>query len=199
VTTKKSLPQPRFHVVRFPNKVIKKSWFTGGMKTNQSTFPTPKPGEQLWGIYFTDREYAREMGDPLRAVVAAPTKIAAEEAATRLGLNDTWAHPLTAEQTKSIRESATRPPEHPYMTMQPTTAELRTAVEVLKMLGQRIHDHAAHSVSQLPDTELGDQYAGHIEAQTIEQTSHIEKVSMQLQNWRDELLQQQKKQVAQSV
>ena len=67
------------------------------------------------------------------------------------------------------------------------------------MLGQRINDHAAHSVMQLPNTELGDQYAAHIEARTIEQTSHIEKVSMQLQNWRDELLQQRKQQVAQSV
>ena len=83
--------------------------------------------------------------------------------------------------------------------MTPTTAELRTAIEVLKMLGQRLDNHAAHSVMQLPETELGDRYAAHIEAQTIEQTSHIEKVSMQLQNWRDELLQQQKKQIAQSV
>jgi hypothetical protein len=169
------------------------------MNMNQSMSPALKPGEQLWGIYFTDREYARVMGDPLRAVVAAPTKISAEEAATRLGLNDAWAHPLTVEQIKSIREAATRPPEHPRITMQPTTAELRTAVEVLKMLGQRINNHAAHSVMQLPETELGDQYAAHIEAQTIEQTSHIERVSMHLQNWRDELLQQRKQQVAQSI
>jgi len=25
--------------------------------------------EQLWGIYHVDREYARELGDPLRTVV----------------------------------------------------------------------------------------------------------------------------------
>ena len=169
------------------------------MNTNQSKLPTLKPGEQLWGIYFTDREYAREMGDPLRAVVAAPTKIAAEEAAVRLGLNVPWAHPLTTEQTKSLRAAAIRPPEPPRITMQPTTAELRTAIEVLKTLDQRLNDQAAHSVRQLPNTDLGDQYAGQIEARTIEQTSHIEKVSMQLQNWRDELLQQRKQQVAQSV
>lgn len=83
--------------------------------------------------------------------------------------------------------------------MTPTTAELRTAIEVLKMLGQRLNDHAAHSVLQLPETELGDKYAGHIEARTIEQTSHIEKVAMQLQNWRDELQKERKQQVAQSV
>lgn len=81
----------------------------------------------------------------------------------------------------------------------PTTAELRTAIEVLKMLGQRINHHADHSVVQLPNTDLGDRYAAHIEARTIEQTSHIEKVSTQLQNWREELLQQQKQRVAQSV
>jgi hypothetical protein len=92
-----------------------------------------------------------------------------------------------------------KPDEQSRTSTQPTTAELRTAIEVLKMLGQRINDHAAHSVTQLPNTELGDQYAGHIEARAIEQTSHIEKASVQLQNWRDELLQQRKQQVAQSV
>ena len=44
----------------------------------------------LWGIYHTDREYAREIGDPLRAVVEAPTKIAAEAQAVRLGFDDPW-------------------------------------------------------------------------------------------------------------
>ena len=39
--------------------------FTADMKTNESS----SPGNQLWGIYFTDREYAREMGDPLRTVI----------------------------------------------------------------------------------------------------------------------------------
>ncbi|MGH7954253.1 MAG: hypothetical protein ACREFE_20350 [Limisphaerales bacterium] len=81
----------------------------------------------------------------------------------------------------------------------PTTAELRTAIEILKKLDQRLNDHAAHSVRQLPDTDLGDQYAEQIEARTVEQTSHIEKVSMQLQNWREELLKQQNQQMTQSV
>ena len=49
--------------------------FTADMKTNESS----SSGNQLWGIYFTDREYAREMGDPLRTVIEAPTKLAAEE------------------------------------------------------------------------------------------------------------------------
>jgi hypothetical protein len=132
-------------------------------------------------------------------VVAAPTKAAAEEGAIRQGLPNSWAHPLTAEQIKSLPEFATHTQEPRRITIEPTTAELRTAIEVLKQLDQRLNDHAAHSVTQLPETELGDQYAGHIEARTIEQTSHIEKVSMQLQNWREELLQKQNQRVAQSV
>ena len=83
--------------------------------------------------------------------------------------------------------------------MTPTTAELRTAIEVLKALDERLNEHAGHSIRQLPETELGDRYASHIEARTIEQTGHIEKVSVQLKNWREEPLQQQKQQVAQSV
>lgn len=55
-------------------------------------------GNQLWGIYHTDREYARTVGDPLRTVVEAPTKIAAEEAAARLGFGEPWAHPVSREQ-----------------------------------------------------------------------------------------------------
>jgi len=57
-----------------------------------------KSRNQLWGIYYTDREYAREMGDPLRTVIEAPTKLAAEEAAMRLGFSQPWAHPVTPDQ-----------------------------------------------------------------------------------------------------
>jgi hypothetical protein len=167
------------------------------MKTNQFMCPPLNPGDQLWGIYYTDREYARATGDPLLGVVAAPTKAAAEEAAVRQGLSDAWASPLTPEQIKSIRESETR--EQSRIIIQPTAADLCIAIEVLRMLDRHLHDHAAHSVMQLPETELGDRYAAHLDGQTIEQTGHIEKVSTQLQNWREELLQQQNQRVAQSV
>ena len=73
--------------------------FTADMKTNESS----SPGNQLWGIYFTDREYAREMGDPLRTVLEAPTKLAAEEEAARLGFSDPWAHPVTSEQARNAK------------------------------------------------------------------------------------------------
>ena len=61
---------------------------------------TPKPGNQLWGIYYTDREYAHLLGDPLRTVIEASTKRAAEETAGKLGFESPWAHPVTAEQAK---------------------------------------------------------------------------------------------------
>jgi hypothetical protein len=65
-----------------------------------STTATPSPSNQLWGIYYTDREYARLLGDPVRTVIEAATKRAAEEAASKLGFESPWAHPVTAEQAK---------------------------------------------------------------------------------------------------
>ena len=82
---------------------------------------------------------------------------------------------------------------------QPTTAELRTAIQVLKKLGERFNEHAAHSITELPHTQLGDNYAAHIEARTIEQTTRIEAVAAQLQSWRDELLQQQEQSISNHV
>ncbi|HXR48314.1 MAG TPA: hypothetical protein VN784_12830 [Candidatus Limnocylindrales bacterium] len=56
------------------------------------TSATLKSGKRLWGIYHTDREFARELGDPLRTVVEAPNKLIAEETAARLGFGEPWAH-----------------------------------------------------------------------------------------------------------
>ena len=55
---------------------------------------------KLWGIYHTDREYAQTLGDPLRTTVEAPTKVAAEEAAEKLGFSNPWAHPVATEVVK---------------------------------------------------------------------------------------------------
>ena len=63
-----------------------------------STSTTENAAGQLWGIYYTDREYARLLGDPLRTVVEASSKSAAEEAAGKLGFESPWAQPVTAEQ-----------------------------------------------------------------------------------------------------
>jgi hypothetical protein len=64
---------------------------------------TPKPSNQLWGIHYTDREYAREHGDPLRTVIEAPTKLAAEEEAARLGFSDPWAHLVTPDRVSQAQ------------------------------------------------------------------------------------------------
>jgi len=77
-----------------------------------STNTTQKSGTQLWGIYHTDREYARVMGDPLRTVVEAPTKLAAEEAAARLGFSEPWAHPVTAEKAQRAQMLPKHRPVH---------------------------------------------------------------------------------------
>lgn len=61
------------------------------------------PGTQLWGIYYTDREYARVLGDPLRTVIEATTKLAAEEQAARLGFGDARAHPVTIEEAQRVQ------------------------------------------------------------------------------------------------
>lgn len=37
-------------------------------------------GEKLWGIYHADAEYSRQLGEPVRTVVTAVTKTAADEA-----------------------------------------------------------------------------------------------------------------------
>ena len=79
---------------------------------------------------------------------------------------------------------------HPRLTMQtPTTTQLRTAIEVLKKLEERLDTHATHNVMQLPDTRLGDDYAARIESQTIEQIARLKTVMGQLESWRDELKQ----------
>jgi hypothetical protein len=77
-----------------------------------STTLTPKPVSQLWGIYHTDREYARELGDPLRTVVEAPTKLIAEETAARLGFGDPWAHPVSSEEMSRAQWLHKRRPRH---------------------------------------------------------------------------------------
>jgi hypothetical protein len=77
---------------------------------SMSTTTVLKSDNQLWGIYHTDREYARTLGDPLRTTVEAPTKIAAEEAAAKLGFNDPWAHPVEPAVAKLTERILKRQP-----------------------------------------------------------------------------------------
>jgi hypothetical protein len=87
-----------------------------------STSTAETSTNQLWGIYYTDREHARLLGDPLRTVIEAPTKVAAEEMAGKLGFESLWAHPVTLdqaqhalwfpEQKQQCRQPATRTRSH---------------------------------------------------------------------------------------
>lgn len=81
----------------------------------------------------------------------------------------------------------------------PTPVQIRTAIDVLKKLGERLNEHAAHSMIQLPDSQLGDNYAARIEVRAIEQISRIQHVAVQLEHWRDELLQQRRQSVSHHV
>jgi hypothetical protein len=50
-----------------------------------------------WGIYYREREFAREIGDPCLGVVRARGKGQAEANAQRKGISGPtgiWAHPL---------------------------------------------------------------------------------------------------------
>ena len=61
---------------------------------------TVAPTNKTWGIYHSDREYAKALGDPLRTVVEAASKIAAEEIAAQLGFGGPRAHPVSPEQAE---------------------------------------------------------------------------------------------------
>jgi hypothetical protein len=141
---------------------------------------------QLWGIYYTDREYAREMGDPLRTVVEATSKDAAEETARRYGFTEPWAHPVTAEEARQKRTIA----GPNLISKTPSSDELKTAIQVLELLSERVTAHANHSISELPQTQLGNQYAGQIKEDSLEKSAQIKLIGDQLSNWREELLRQ---------
>jgi hypothetical protein len=73
----------------------------------------------------------------------------------------------------------------------PTTTEIQTAITVLQRLGERLHNGAAIFAIESPETRLGANNCTRVEAQAIQQTTHIESVAAQLNAWRDELLEQE--------
>jgi hypothetical protein len=62
----------------------------------------------------------------------------------------------------------------------PTTAQLRTAIEVLNKLGERLNIHAEHSVMQLAESPLGAHYAGRIEVGTIDRDEQPNRIVLVL-------------------
>ena len=81
----------------------------------------------------------------------------------------------------------------------PTTAQIRTAIEVLKKFGEHINHNAANLVIELPETRFGDHVAARAKVLNIEQVSRIQTVAAQLEKWRDDLLQQRRQCVAHHV
>ena len=61
----------------------------------------------------SDRQFARELPDPLRTVVEACSQLAPEEEAARLGFDDAGAHRVTIQQAiKAIWLPQRLPPQH---------------------------------------------------------------------------------------
>ncbi len=72
----------------------------------------------------------------------------------------------------------------------PASDHLNIAIKVLTKFDLRLKVEAAHSILQIPETQLGAYYKASIQAQAIEQASRIAILSAQLKNWRDELSEQ---------
>ena len=70
---------------------------------------------------------------------------------------------------------------------EPTTIQLRTAMEVLQKLGERINEHAAKSVRQIPPSSVNGQLAGQISANAMEQTKQVQEITGLLKTWHGEL------------
>ena len=63
---------------------------------------TPTPGNQLWGIYYTDREYAREHGDPLRTVIEAPTMEQTSRISAVIAQLESWRDELQQQRRHRV-------------------------------------------------------------------------------------------------
>ena len=86
------------------------------------------------------------------------------------------------------------------MTMQaPTTTQLRTAMEVLQKLGERISEHAARSVRQIPPSSVNGQLAGQISMNAMEQKKQVGEITGLLKTWHGELEQRRRQCVSHHV
>jgi hypothetical protein len=81
----------------------------------------------------------------------------------------------------------------------PTTIQIRTAIEVLQKLGERIKEHAASSVRQMPSSHQAGQLLGQITVNAREQTKQVEAITGQLQAWHSELEQRRRQCVSYHV
>jgi hypothetical protein len=89
---------------------------------------------------------------------------------------------------KQPSRRATRHQESPRIKIDlPSSFELRTAIKVLEKLTERITQDSAHSAMQMPDSQLGNQYAATIGKDAAAKMDQIKVVKQQLENWQQEL------------
>lgn len=74
----------------------------------------------------------------------------------------------------------------------PGTIQIRIAIEVLKKYGEHLNHRASNLAVELAESPQAIHDAGRITTGTIEQTTRIQTVSAQLEQWRDELMQQRR-------
>jgi len=92
------------------------------------------------------------------------------------------------QEARRILSTAITISFQPHLKMQlPTTIELWTAIEVLDKLGKRLEAETAHSIQQLPETTIGNEYAVKMAARNAERITRIEAVKSQLENGSQEL------------
>ena len=82
---------------------------------------------------------------------------------------------------------------------EPTTIQLRTAMEVLQKLGERINQHAAKSVRQIPPSSVNGQLAGQISANAMEQKKQVGEITGLLKTWHGELEQRRRQNVSNHI
>jgi len=81
----------------------------------------------------------------------------------------------------------------------PTTTQIRTAIEVLEKLGERINEFAARSVRQIPPSSVNGQLAGQLSVNAMEQTKQVVEITGLLKTWHGELDRQRRQNVSQHV
>ena len=69
----------------------------------------------------------------------------------------------------------------------PSTAQIRTAIEVLEKLGERINEYAARSARQIPNFGLAGHIAGQISLNAMEQNKQVQEITGLLKTWHGEL------------
>lgn len=72
----------------------------------------------------------------------------------------------------------------------PTTTQFGTAIKVLQMLEARIHTCAEHAAMHSAESTVSPREARRISCNALEQTTRIEDVIAQLEQWRTEVSQE---------